>query len=266
MTKKICSEKIEDESLEAFTACRLVPLDKQPGLRPIGVGEVLRRICGKVVMYSLREDIIKSCSNIQMCSGQRAGSEAAIHSMREVFESEEAEAAILVDAANAFNSINRQALLHNINIVCPIFSCYVNNCYRTPARLFVIGGTEITSEEGTTQGDPLGMAIYAIGLTPLLDFIQSLILEITMAAFADDITSAGECKMLRIWWDNLIKLGPLFGYHPQPTKSWLIVKEQYLEKATGIFQGTKTYIQITTRGKRHLLLEVKKTEKNTVKS
>lgn len=38
------------KSLQAFLACRLVPLDKQPGLRPIGFGEVLIRISTKVVM------------------------------------------------------------------------------------------------------------------------------------------------------------------------------------------------------------------------
>ena len=35
-------------SIKSFTACRLIPLSKNPGLRPIGVGEVLRRIAGKV--------------------------------------------------------------------------------------------------------------------------------------------------------------------------------------------------------------------------
>ena len=31
----------ENKSLEAFIACRLIPLNKNPGLRPIGLGEVL---------------------------------------------------------------------------------------------------------------------------------------------------------------------------------------------------------------------------------
>ena len=48
--KKICTEKLsvnttKDEiPLEAFLTCRLIILAKNPGLRPIRVGEVLRRI------------------------------------------------------------------------------------------------------------------------------------------------------------------------------------------------------------------------------
>ena len=38
-------------------ACTLIPLDKKPGLRPIGVGEVLRRIAGKAVMMLFKNDI-----------------------------------------------------------------------------------------------------------------------------------------------------------------------------------------------------------------
>ena len=55
IVKKICIKKTEinvetiETSLEAFLACRLIPLDKNPGLRPIGIGKVLRRIAGKVV-------------------------------------------------------------------------------------------------------------------------------------------------------------------------------------------------------------------------
>ena len=44
LIKKLCVEELESpSSLESFVACRLIPLDKKSGLRPIGVGEVLRR-------------------------------------------------------------------------------------------------------------------------------------------------------------------------------------------------------------------------------
>ena len=46
--KKICSIETQSASLETFLACRLIPLDKNPGLRHIGIGEVLRRIADKL--------------------------------------------------------------------------------------------------------------------------------------------------------------------------------------------------------------------------
>ena len=56
--------------------------------------------------------------------------EAAIHGMRELFEEEEAEAVLLIDASNAFNSMNRMVGLHNIRIQCPYLSKYLINTYR----------------------------------------------------------------------------------------------------------------------------------------
>ena len=66
--------------------------------------------------------------------------------------------------ANAFNAINGNVFIHKIIIICPEISTYVRNCYESPARLFVTGGKEISSNEGTTQGDPIAMDVYAIGI------------------------------------------------------------------------------------------------------
>ena len=41
LIKKICIEEIDDSSLSPLMVSMLVPLNKNPGLRPIGVGEVL---------------------------------------------------------------------------------------------------------------------------------------------------------------------------------------------------------------------------------
>ena len=143
LIRKLCSEKIESSTIESFLECRLIPFDKNPGFRPIGVGEVLRRITGKTVVSIIRSDVITSVGSIQVCAGHGAGCEAAIHAMHSIFKEEETEAVLLIDAANAFNSINRQVFLHNISIIYPSISTYVANCYRIPSRLFVTAGNEI---------------------------------------------------------------------------------------------------------------------------
>ncbi len=184
---------------------------------------------------------------LQTCAGHQAGCEAAIHAMKEIESMDETEAMLLVDATNAFNTLNRKAALHNIRILCPAISNVLNNTYSKPARLFVVGGEEILSLEGTTQGDPLAMAMYALALTPL---IKSLAVEVPNNAkqvwFADDSTSAGKLCALRSWWQHLITKGPGYGYFPNPGKTTLVVKSEFLQRATDLFEGTG--VQITTAG------------------
>ena len=253
--KKLCTEKLRSNNIEALLASRLIPLDKHPGLRPIGVGEVLRRITGKVVVSVLRKDVIASVGSLQVCVGHDAGCEADVHTMHSIFDEENTEAVLLIDAGNAFNAINRKVLLHNVRIVCPEIATYVYNCYATSARLFIFGGSELKSEAGTTQGDTIAMAVYALSTIPLL----LMVLEITaqfpdnsvkMVGYADDFTAGGTVTSIKKCWDTLCKLGPRFGYHPKPSKTWLIVKNESKEKADKVFEGTG--VKITTTGMRHL--------------
>ena len=114
----------------------------------------------KAIVGEIKPDLAESAGSLQLCVGQKAGCEAAAHAMRDIFAEEDTDAVLLIDASNAFNSLNRKALLHNIQYLCPPLSTYVRNCYGRPARLFITGGKEIESKEGTTQGDPTAMPAY----------------------------------------------------------------------------------------------------------
>ena len=220
------------------------------GVRPIGIGEVICRIIGKTVIATVKSQIFQCTGPLQPCAGQRSGCEAAVHAMTKAFDQDECEAILLVDAANAFNSINRKVLLHNIQYLCPVLAIYTINCYQSPSRLFVQGGKEISSAEGTTQGNPIAMPIYAIVSHPLLREIKDPDSKVTQAAFADDLAGAGKLQQLLTWWNNIVEYSPLLGYNPQADKSWLVVKEHLLEEARVIFATSN--VNITVEGHEYL--------------
>ena len=64
-------------------------------------------------MRIAKYDLQNAVGTIQLCAGQDAGCEAAVHAMERVFADEDTEAMILVDASNAFNCLNRQVTLRN---------------------------------------------------------------------------------------------------------------------------------------------------------
>ena len=179
-----------------------------------------------------------------MCGGQICGIEAAVHAARQAFNSEKCEAALLVDATNAFNSLNRQTALQNIRRLCPPIATILVNTYRAPTELFVDNDV-ILSREGTTQGDPLAMAMYGLAKIPL---IQKLNGPCKQVWYADESAAFGSLEHLRSWWDRLTTEGPRFGYFANPSKTWLVTKECC--NAAKIFAGSA--INITSHGRPYL--------------
>ena len=195
----------------------------------------------------MKDDICQYAGSLQVCAGQEGGSEAAIHAMRSIFHADESDCVLLVDAKNAFNTLNRNATLHNSRIICPALSTILINTYRVAINMYVIGGEIIQSVEGTTQGDPLAMAMYAIGTVPLISSLAGICKQVW---FADDATEVGTINEVWKWWDKLTEVGGDFGYQTNATKSWLIVKPEAKKQAEVVFANPG--VHITTTGKRHL--------------
>ncbi len=222
--RKVSTQFVDQKSLMAYTSARLVPLNKNPGVRPIGVGEVVRRIVGKAIMRVVKHDLQDAVGCIQLCAGQDAGCEAAVDKL---FNESDMEAMILVDATNAFNQLNRQVTLLNCNVICPAMTCILINTYRNHSNLYV-DGKSILSKEGTTQGDPLAMAMFAIGIIPLIQWHCQA-------------AAASSLLQLRRWWDVLNELGSMYGYILNHN---ILAKPQHLARAQEIFKDTPITISV----------------------
>jgi len=145
----------------AIVACQLIPLDKKPVVQLFQV-ELLQK--PSFTFYVIRTGIQLAASALQTCDGHDAEAEAAIHAMRNIFAGSNTDAVLLVDAS-CFNQVNHQCALHNISMLCPSFATILKNTYGVPIRLFMtFGEGEIASTEGTTQGDSLAMALYALAV------------------------------------------------------------------------------------------------------
>jgi len=116
-----------------------------------------------------------------------------------------------------FHFLSRAVALHNLRVICPAIAVYVINTYSAPARLFVAGGVDLESSEGTTQGDPLTMSLYAVSLQPLITRL-TIASSAKQCWYADDATGSGSLDGLKKWWDELEESGPGLGCFPNAKK------------------------------------------------
>ncbi len=137
VARKLCSSYVDPVGVSALVASRLIALDKDPGVRPIGIGEVIRRVIGKAILSVIRANVIDVTGSAQLCAGVSSACETIVETARNVYESDCFEGMLLVDASNAFNSLNRNLALRNVLHLCPSLGRILINLYRAGA---VLGG------------------------------------------------------------------------------------------------------------------------------
>ena len=113
--------------------------------------------------------------------------------------------------------------MFNIQNICPTLYTAVWNSYHLPSNVLV-GKKTILLQNGTTQGDPLGMAIYRVGLQSLSNLISNI--NLVPKWYADEGNDVGKIHNLVEPLKQLKTHGPFFGYHVK--KCYLITK--YLAK------------------------------------
>ena len=102
---------------QALMSGRLIALNKQPGIRPVGVGETWRRMMAKCLLKVAGPEAKTACGTTQLAAGLEAGVEGAIHAMRVLWEDHKKEedwGFLLIDARNAFNEENWTAMLWDV--------------------------------------------------------------------------------------------------------------------------------------------------------
>ncbi|GJT52257.1 hypothetical protein Tco_0978414 [Tanacetum coccineum] len=98
----------------------LTPLLKTDnGIRPIAVDIIWRLLVFKVAMKGVGKEMSKYLSDFQFGVGVSGGAEVVLHSVNRVlseYHSDGSLAMLTVDFSNAFNLVDRSALLHEVRL------------------------------------------------------------------------------------------------------------------------------------------------------
>ena len=110
------------------------------GIRPIAVGEIMRRLASKCAAGTVVSECADYLSPHQLGVGVRGGAEAIVHSVNRVIEehaNRDDLSLLKIDFSNAFNAISRKAVFEQVRLISPSISNWVEFCYGSKPWLFV---------------------------------------------------------------------------------------------------------------------------------
>ena len=187
-------------------------------LRPIAVGETFRRITGKVAVELISDRARAVLEPIQLGVKTPNGCEAIIHATRQWFHAHRlipSKTAVSVDISNAFNTVNRSAVLQSVRTHFPSLAPWVDCCYRHDSHLFTgsdaASDQVISSSRGVQQEDPLGPVLFALAIHPviqeaLVDTEPSFPAGLDICSFyLDDGICAGDAQAVSFFLRALIR-------------------------------------------------------------
>jgi hypothetical protein len=171
---KLCnfllSGQLPSEICHLLYGASLCALNKKDGgIRPIAIGNCLRRLTSKLACFQSRNIVNSYLSPHQLGVATKLGCEAAIHTTRTFVNNDQNRGKVLLklDFKNAFNSVERDCILKEVQCHTPLLYPYLYQCYRNPSTLF-FGNHLISSSVGVQQGDPCGPMIFSLAIQPII--------------------------------------------------------------------------------------------------
>jgi hypothetical protein len=165
---KLCnfllSGQLPSEICHLLYGASLCALNKKDGgLRPIAIGNCLRRLTSKLACFQSR-NIVNSYLSAN-AKQQFIPHEPLLITIKTVV-------LLKLDFKNAFNSVERDCILKEVQCHTPLLYPYLYQCYRNPSTLF-FGNHLISSSVGAQQGDPCGPMIFSLAIQPIILSLDS---------------------------------------------------------------------------------------------
>ena len=126
-------------------------LKKDGGLRPIAVGNLLRRLTSKLVASDLAAKASAHLAPHQLGVGVRGGCEAIFHTVKKALEEDPDQWILQADFKNAFNLADRDATFLEVEERFPECLSWVLSSYQSPS-LLQYGDSTIKSEAPLLPG------------------------------------------------------------------------------------------------------------------
>ncbi len=202
-TAMIRGECPENARVYFFGAKLIALVKKDDTLRPVAMGEVIRRLISKVALAaSIEKAMAVLTKGCQWAIGVPDGLMLVVHTARrlaQVWHTQDSRKGFCkLDQSNAFNEYRRSMMIRAVDEHVPMLSSLVRSAYGRSSLLF-FGNETINSEKGGQQGDVLANLLYCLTQhNQWRSTYQRLLAEEVAgrvdfsALFADDDTFGGE--------------------------------------------------------------------------
>ena len=209
LVNTICGGNIPDTVRPLFAAARLHGLVKKDGgLRPLAVGNLLRRVTAKAVMKKVALRAAAHLSPHQMGVSVPGGVEAIVHTVRAALDADPNLWCLQIDLISAYNRVSREHIMSETEANFPDILGLMQTLYGLHSPLFY-GDHVIMSESGVGQGDPVAGLAWAIVAHPVIVKAKETVKDLKVGVFlADDGTFLGNREQLQQVVRVFNELGP----------------------------------------------------------
>ena len=216
----LAASEIPPEITAPMRAVRIIAISKTDGgIRPIGIGEVIRRAITRTLAKVIKEDVKIATGSVQ-CSGLPGACEAAIKATETAYQN--GKTILIMDAQSAFNNLSRSKTLLSASAHVPDAYQLFRNFYSAQTTAFY-DGKPININEGIIQGCGLSSSFYDVGIKPLADTMRDE--RVAQIWVCDDLSASGSPEELKKWYKKLKEKGDEYGYLPKPGKCHVVSKD-----------------------------------------